>query len=467
MYFALEPSDLILCQSLTFKKRINLLDKNFIKKTIYFPSWPEGSKSLIPQKYIYDKNTFNSKKINILFTGNVGDAQNFGLILELAKVTSNEINWIIAGKGRRFESLNYAKQLYNLENLKLLGLLEFEELYKYVHYSDALLISLKSGDAFDATIPGKFQTYLSFNKRIIGLIGGEVHDIINKYNLGFATKEKNPDKIKTSIIDYLTKEFNQVKFEKNIQILKKIYSKSRNINKLFNLLKIEKENIFVRYLTSAVEIPYNRNFILSAFNLAFCGAYQNDEINLKNNNIFVWPDGYYFSKLSKLNVPKLPGRKLLNNMALPEFIEEIVVIGNLSSKGYYYLKNKFHINITNIKLPYGELNEFIDKIPNLKKNQLCLISLPTPKQEILASYIAATQKNYKIVCLGAAINMASGDETPLPLFLEKIFIAETVWRLQFESKRRIKRLLSSFNSYIKGKKRGIYDKLIFLKINEK
>ena len=57
----------------------------------------------------------------------------------------------------------------NLENFKLLGLLKFDELQEYVEHADALLISLKPGDAFDATIPGKFQTYLSYKKRIIGL----------------------------------------------------------------------------------------------------------------------------------------------------------------------------------------------------------------------------------------------------------------------------------------------------------
>lgn len=62
--------------------------------------------------------------------------------------------------------------------------------------------------------------------------------------------------------------------------------------------------------------------------------------------------------------------------------------------------------------------------------------------------------------------MASGEEKPLPKYLEKIFIAETIWRLQFETTRRVKRLLSSFFSYISGKRKGIYEKLIFEKINE-
>ena len=460
-------SDYILCQSLSFKRKINLINKNFKKKTLYFPSWPEINNNLVSKQKIIDQNIFDSKKFNLIFTGNIGDAQNFGLILELVKITVDKINWIIAGKGRRYNSLVSEKKKNKLDNLKLLGLLKFNELIKYVNQSDALLISLKKGDAFDSTIPGKFQTYLTFKKRIIALIGGEVNEIVKKYSLGFATNENEPEKIKFSLMNYLSKEFDKVLFEKNIQILEKIYSKNRNINKLINFLKKENTDILVNYLENTHEIPFDRNFILSAFNLAFCGALQEENINLKTNKFLVWPDGYYFNKISKLQIPKLPGRKLVYNLVLPKFIEEIVVIGNLSFKGVAYLKKKFKKKIINIKLPYGNIDNFIEHVPNLKKNQLCILTLPTPKQEILANHISETQNNYKILCVGGAINMLTGEEPPVPENIEKIFVGEMIWRLQFETSRRIKRLIRSFNSYLKGKNRGVYNKLRFKKINEK
>ena len=205
---------LILCQSLTYKKKINQLDKEFKKKTFYFPSWPEEAKKQIITKTKIDDQIFSKDKYNILFTGNIGDAQNFGLILELVKASRKELNWVVAGKGRRFYQLKESKIKENLENFKLLGLLKFDELKKYVDHADALLITLKPGDAFDATIPGKFQTYLSYNKRLIGLIGGEVFDIINKYNIGYATKSQDVNKIKSDLINYLSKEYDKNIFEK-------------------------------------------------------------------------------------------------------------------------------------------------------------------------------------------------------------------------------------------------------------
>lgn len=457
---------LILCQSLTYRKKINQLEGSFSKKTFYFPSWPEEIKDQIFKKPKKNDEIFSKDKYNILFTGNIGDAQNFGLVLELVKASRKEINWIIAGKGRRFDLLEKVKLEENLENFKLLGLLKFEELQEYVEHADALLITLKPGDAFDATIPGKFQTYLSYKKRIIGLIGGEVFDIINKYEIGYATKSKDINQIKTNLINYLSKKHDINKFNKNIDILSKIYSKKRNIDRLFNIFKLPKIKETIKYFTKTKEIPFNENFIISAFNLAFCGAFEKNDIKL-NRNFYVWPDGYYFNKISNLNVQKLPGRKLLANLNIPEFINEIVVLGNLSINGKKYLAENFKRKIIHISLPYGNLNDFKKFVPELGCNQLCILTIPTPKQEILAEYIRSSQKNFKILCLGAAINMASGDEKPLPEFLEKIFVAETIWRLQFETFRRLNRLISSFYSYLKGQRRKIYEKLEFIKINEK
>jgi hypothetical protein len=195
------------------------------------------------------------------------------------------------------------------------------------------------------------------------------------------------------------------------------------------------------------------------------GLFKKKQINVQKD-LYVWPDGYYFNKISGLKENKLPGRQLLSSLILPENITEIVVLGNLSENGKIYLEKNLKKNIVHINLPYGDVDDFKKNIPIFNTQQLCILTIPTPKQEKLAEYIKSSQKHFKILCLGAAINMASGDERPLPSYLEKIFIAETVWRLQFETFRRINRLFSSFISYTKGKKNNLYKDLVFKKINE-
>ena len=466
--FIYSRTDIILCQSLTYKKKIRNISKSFIDKTVYFPSWPElPSKIKNSSSHDYKNEAISKKKFNLLFTGNIGDAQNFGLVLELVKVTKDRINWIVAGEGRRFSVLQNEKKIHSLDNLKLLGLLKFDDLQYYVNKSDALLISLKPGQSFDATIPGKFQTYLNYKKKIFGLIGGEVKDIINKYKIGFATNSQDISKLKTDLMRFLSDDLDKKEFENKINTLNKIFNKQRNMSKLVNYLSkiISFKKINLKFLNDPKKLFFKQNFVLSAFNLAFLGAYAKGQIEI-NKNFFIWPDGYYFKKISKLHIDKLPGREFLNQLTIPEEIKDIYILGNLSKSGKIYLEEKFKKKINHVQLPYGELNDFKKFIPIFKENEICFLTLPTPKQEIIANYIQKKQKFYKIFCFGAAINMACGFERPLPKYFEKFFFAETIWRLQFETKRRTLRLLQSFNNYLYGKRKGYFNNITFTNIHE-
>ena len=51
-------------------------------------------------------------------------------------------------------------------------------------HADALLVSLKDKKAFNMTIPGKLQTYLSSGKPILGMINGEAASVINNSKAG-------------------------------------------------------------------------------------------------------------------------------------------------------------------------------------------------------------------------------------------------------------------------------------------
>ena len=74
---------------------------------------------------------------------------------------------------------------------------------------------------------------------------------------------------------------------------------------------------------------------------------------------------------------------------------------------------------------------------------MTLITLPTPKQEIIAEYLKNINKNFHIICIGGGLRMASGEEKPPPKILENYGL-ETVWRLRNETFRRLKRLGKSF-----------------------
>ena len=84
----------------------------------------------------------------------------------------------------------------------------------------------------------------------------------------------------------------------------------------------------------------------------------------------------------------------------------------------------------------------------IKNNELILITLPTPKQEQLAEFLISKNKCYKIICIGGSINIVSGLEKRVPKIL---YHFEFIWRLRYETFRRLKRLLKTFKSYTFGK----------------
>jgi len=70
------------------------------------------------------------------------------------------------------------------------------------------------------------------------------------------------------------------------------------------------------------------------------------------------------------------------------------------------------------------------------------MTLPTPRQEIIGSHILKKNSSCNILCVGGAINMLSGYENRIPSYMNYLNL-EWLWRLRFDTKRRLKRLIES------------------------
>ena len=161
-----------------------------------------------------------------------------------------------------------------------------------------------------------------------------------------------------------------------------------------------------------------------------------------------WPDGIFAKKIST-SLNKTPGRMILGNLKINQNIKRIIVLGNLHNTSRNYLKRKFNKPIINYPLFYGDIKKIIKDFKfKIKKQDLCFITLPTPKQEQLAEFIALKSKNFKIICIGGSLNIASGVEIEVPKLLQKY---EFIWRLRYETSRRLVRLIKTFYHYLLGK----------------
>ena len=475
--FIYKKFDYILVQSRSFKEIIakyNNTDNNII----YFPSWaedilPRGKiiKNIIKHEII--KKYDNDKSFKIVFTGNVGEAQNFDQVIKAAIYLKDcdDIKWIIVGSGRELIKIKKVIAKENIKNFILEGKKDLNDISYYHSIADVLFISLKSGAAISSTIPGKLQTYLKSNKFILGMINGETKKIINESRIGSCVDPDSPGDLAKKILylkdnpeiyqkinnsnlgqEYLEKYFNRNLIFQNLII---------SINKAYN--SIEK----IRLIRDSSEIPFDKNFSLSGLNLAFLGYISSKEIKL-HEHLLNWPDGIFKNRFYGLNIPKVAGSSIINNLVIPSIIEKLYILGSLSELSKIHLIKKFpNLKIKHIDLPFGTLENIYKCCPkDFTNKDLIICTLPTPKQEQLAELIVKNNKYFKIICVGGAVAIASGSETKVPEILDRLNL-EFLWRLRTDTRRRILRLFYTLYSYLLGELKFKYNRIKFNLYNEK
>jgi glycosyltransferase involved in cell wall biosynthesis len=290
---------------------------------------------------------------------------------------------------------------------------------KYKKYSDTI-IRMRTGGASGKNI---YSYIITFKENYIAL----------KKNKKIASIILLLCKIPFKIIQFYN--FSEKRLNYDFEIFKNYYKEKiqiQNLKIIRNLRKI-----------------FNKNFVLSGLNLAFLGYYCNDDIKIYKD-LYAWPDGISARILKKRILKKIPGRDILKNIKIPNYIIQIRVIGFVSEKSLKYLENKFGKKIIHNNLPYANSDELVKFLPkNFIKNELIILTLPTPKQEIIAEHIARHNLKFKVICAGASVAMLSGEEKIVPKILES-FGLEFLWRLRKETKRRLVRLFQTAIYFING-----------------
>ena len=134
-------------------------------------------------------------------------------------------------------------------------------------------------------------------------------------------------------------------------------------------------------------IPFNENFILSGLNLAFIGFLSQKHLKI-NSKTYLWPDGIFAKRFYKQKINKISGRKLIDNLVIPKEKDTIHVIGNLPSNSKNLCRRNLNLFIKHTPLPFASYTELKLKLPNIYENELIFLTLPTPKQEIIAEELS-------------------------------------------------------------------------------
>lgn len=234
-----KESDVILISSQYFKQSILNKTPEVESRIKYFPNWAEDNIALNDKRVDLSNIEF-PKGYNVMFAGNVGDAQDFENILKAAELSINVgVNWLIVGDGRRLNWVKDEVKARNITNVYLLGRHPLEAMPSFFEKADAMLVSLRDEPIYAMTVPAKIQAYMSCGKVIFGMLNGEGNELINKSNIGIAVEAGDYrqlvsaiEKVKTLSLEKITEMENN-----SLKYYNKHFTKFKLINELELILK--------------------------------------------------------------------------------------------------------------------------------------------------------------------------------------------------------------------------------------
>lgn len=185
--FIYKRCDRILAQSRAFFPAIERWSDGR-DRVRYLPAWAEAVfEGATAEATVAPELTPYRDRFNVMFAGNMGEAQDFPAILDAAESLRErrDIRWLIVGDGRMTDWVRDELTRRGLdERVILLGRFPLERMPGFFAGADALLVSLRAEPIFAMTIPGKVQTYLAAGKPVLGMLDGEGARVIQDAKAG-------------------------------------------------------------------------------------------------------------------------------------------------------------------------------------------------------------------------------------------------------------------------------------------
>ncbi|MCR4695259.1 MAG: glycosyltransferase [Pseudobutyrivibrio sp.] len=149
--------------------------------------WPQFAEDFYqPKEKVFHEG------FNLMFTGNIGEAQGLEILPEAAAILKergiDDITFTIVGDGRARES--FEKSIADAgvsDYFVLTGRKNPKEIPGLLATADAAFISFKDSDIFERTIPAKLQSYMACAMPILAAAKGETIRVITEANCGMAS----------------------------------------------------------------------------------------------------------------------------------------------------------------------------------------------------------------------------------------------------------------------------------------
>lgn len=182
-------ADKIVINNLYFNEHINsLLDKP--KQILYLPNAIKKSELISINK---------NKEFTVIYTGNVGHAQDVKMLLEVAK-SLNEKNIYFKAIVYGAHSNFFKEKTLHLKYIDVLDPMPRSKCLYEISKAHISLSLLKKSDVFFNVLPGKVIDAIGMGAIPITNLGGYTQKLIQKNKLGFAQENMNVDDVVNNIL---------------------------------------------------------------------------------------------------------------------------------------------------------------------------------------------------------------------------------------------------------------------------
>ena len=184
------------------------------------------------------------KNFTVLYSGNMGLAQDLETIIEAVKTLKNyNINFIFIGEGVCKEKIMSLAEPY-MNNISFYEPLPRQKLVKYINKASVCIVPLKDRKLFRSALPSKMFEYMACERPVIVGIKGEAKKLINNAKAGIAVEPENPEDLSKAILTYYNnKNKCRIHGENGLRYVTSNLSKEVLISKFISKLEREQKTI--------------------------------------------------------------------------------------------------------------------------------------------------------------------------------------------------------------------------------
>ena len=163
-----------------------------------------------------------------------------------------------------------------------------------------------------------------------------------------------------------------------------------------------------------------------------------------------WVDGivgaWFLSLKLQSTIDRNSGVLILEQLIRTRSIKKTIILGSFGKKFETFCKQNNIQVVEHHELKNYHENSAI-QLKNSDQCDLVIISLPSPKQEMLAFRLSNAYPALKFICVGGAVAMIDHPDLRAPSWVSDMGL-EWLYRLKSDTRRRLVRLIGSLTGFL-------------------